>query len=111
MGGENLFKKGIFMGGFNVWRRFLAFVVVFCSGGAFACVEGASSDFGTVIKNSCPYSVNLSFCFGSECDPPRESLVTLLPGFEKRVSDRKQNVRFIYCRSPERPSENGCRKQ
>jgi hypothetical protein len=65
---------------------------------------------GTSIKNGCRTPVNIAYCIGQGCTPALFNVITLMPNFEKKISDRSVPGRFAYCQAPLKPTEDGCKE-
>lgn len=79
---------------------------------AHACLEGIPSIVSTEIRNSCPYTVNVTWCFGRDCVPPSGGK-KLSPGRILKISNYPNKpYRASYCKYPkkivERSGERGC---
>ena len=90
-------------------------VIFYVVGGtvAYACVENVSSKVGTAIRNGCPYTVNVTWCFGRGCTPPTGGTRVGVGKF-LQLSGNPQPFQVSYCKYPQKVAQSssgkrGCR--
>lgn len=85
------------------WHSFAwAILAIFLTVGiANACVEPLSTNTGNYARNGCPYTVNLTWCFGENCTP-KAGGTKVGRGKFLLISRNNTPFQISYCRYPSR---------
>lgn len=90
------------------FKAAVAASIVLAASAAQACVDLERGPLGTYAINDCGRPVEISYCFGAGCTPPRQHLASIGPGLQVKIGGGTAAARIYYCVSPSKLTENGC---